>query len=66
MLKSTWYESFSQIFTEDYDFGWYFEEPEKENKRIDFMKKAMNIHHKAIFDSLNEELDRFRPYGIIG
>lgn len=26
----------------------------------------MHIHIKAIFDSLNETIDKFRPYGLIG
>lgn len=26
----------------------------------------MHIHIKSIFDSLNETLDKYRPYGLIG
>ena len=66
VLDVKWYEAFSKIYIQEYDFGWYFEEEEKEKKRIEFMKKAMNIHNKSIFDSLNESLDAFRPYGVIG
>lgn len=53
VIQVKWYEEYYRVYSGDYDFGWYFEEPEKEAKRVDFMKKAMNIHHKAIFDALN-------------
>lgn len=26
----------------------------------------MHIHTKAIFDSINETIDKYRPYGLIG
>lgn len=30
------------------------------------MKTALHIHHKALFDSINEMLDHERPYGVWG
>lgn len=31
-----------------------------------FLKNAVHIHNKAIFDALNEILDKHRPYGVWG
>ena len=39
---------------------------EKEKKRRAFLKNAIHIHNKAIFDALNEHLDRERPFGVWG
>ena len=30
------------------------------------MKNAIHIHNKAIFDALNETLDKERPFGVWG
>lgn len=30
------------------------------------MKNVLHIHHKALFDALNEYLDILRPFGIWG
>ena len=39
---------------------------EKEKKRRAFLKNAIHIHNKAVFDALNETLDKERPYGVLG
>jgi hypothetical protein len=31
-----------------------------------FLKNAIHIHNKSIFDALNESLDKQRPYGVWG
>ena len=61
-----WFEEFSPIYVEDYDFGAYFSDKSHELRRIDFLKSAMHIHNKAIFDSINEAVDKFRPHGLTG
>ena len=47
-------------------FEKYYEDEEKERKRRAFLKNAIHIHNKAIFDALNETLDKVRPYGVWG
>jgi hypothetical protein len=33
---------------------------------VAFLKTALHINNKALFDSLNEMLDHERPYGVWG
>jgi hypothetical protein len=35
-------------------------------KLFNYLWELEHIHHKAIFDAVNESLDRYRPYGIKG
>ena len=44
----------------------YYDDEAKEASRIKFLKSVDHIHHKALFDSLNEWLDAERPFGIWG
>ena len=49
----TWFEKFSQIAIENYEFDLYFDDPEKEEKRINFLRHALHFHNKAVFDCMN-------------
>jgi hypothetical protein len=44
----------------------YYEDEEREGKRRLFIKNAVHIHNKAIYDAYNEALDKDRPFGIWG
>ena len=44
----------------------YYEDEVKEHSRVKFLKSVDHIHHKAVFDGLNEWLDIERPFGIWG
>lgn len=44
----------------------FYDDDTKEQSRRKFLKSIDHIHHKALFDSLNESLDAERPYGIWG
>lgn len=35
----------------------YYEDEEKEHNRLSFLRTALNINNKSLFDSLNENLD---------
>lgn len=52
------FETFEQGFLAGLQFEKYYEDEEKEKKRRVFLKNAIHIHNKAIFDALNETLDR--------
>jgi hypothetical protein len=52
------FEGFEQTFLAELQFEKYYEDEEKEKKRRVFLKNAIHIHNKAIFDALNETLDR--------
>lgn len=60
------FEAFEQSFLAGLQFEKYYEDEEKEKKRRIFLKNAIHIHNKAIFDALNETLDRERPFGVWG
>jgi hypothetical protein len=47
------FEAFEQSFLAGLQFEKYYEEEEKEKKRRIFLKNAIHIHNKAIFDALN-------------
>lgn len=44
----------------------YYESEEKDTQRVNFLRNCTHIHHKAIYDCLNENLDYLRVYGIWG
>lgn len=44
----------------------YYDDDEREESRVSFLKTALHIHNKALFDSVNEMLDHERPYGVWG
>lgn len=48
------------------EFETYYDDPDKEEARIGFLKTILHIHNRALFDSLNEFLDQERPFGIWG
>jgi hypothetical protein len=48
------------------EFEEYYDDPDKEEARINFLKTILHIHNKALFDSLNEFMDHERPFGIWG
>jgi hypothetical protein len=52
------FENFEQTYLNTLEFEKYYDDEEKEKKRRIFLKNAIHIHNKAIFDSLNETLDR--------
>lgn len=60
------FENFEQTFLNSLQFEKYYDDEEKEKKRKTFLKNAIHIHNKAIFDALNETLDRQRPFGVWG
>lgn len=43
-----------------------FDDDNKEVARARYLKNLDKIHHKALFDSLNESLDIERPFGLWG
>ena len=51
---------------ERYEFDLYFDDPEKEEKRINFLRHALHFHNKAVFDCINESIDKYRPFGLFG
>lgn len=38
-------------------FPKFYESEERDQQRINFLRNCTHIHHKAIFDCLNEHLD---------
>lgn len=60
------FEKFEQIYLNKVPIEQYYDDEEKEKKRRVFLKNAMHVHNKAIFDCLNELLDRERLFGLWG
>ena len=60
------FEQFEKFYLDTVEINQYYEDEEKEKKRKVFLKNAIHIHNKAIFDAMNETLDRERPYGVWG
>ena len=60
------FNKFEKALLTSVEFEPYYEDEEKQQKRIQFLKNILHIHNKAIFDSLNECLDHQRPFGIWG
>ena len=66
-MSLNWFHEFSHEYINEYNFGIYYEDDkDRESKRQTFLKNAMHIQNKAIFDSINEVVDKYRPYGLIG
>jgi hypothetical protein len=67
IFSADWFQEFSRKEVNKYELGTYFPiDEDRESRRRAFVQSAMYIHIKAIFDSLNETIDKYRPYGVIG
>ena len=60
------FEKFQTSLLPTLEFEQYYDDPEKEEARVGFLKTILHIHNRALFDSLNEFMDHERPYGIWG
>ena len=67
ILPSKVFEDYQKVYEKDHlDIAKCFSNPKKEESRRAFLKSVSYVHHKAIFDCLNEFLDYERAYGIWG
>lgn len=60
------FEKFQQNLLPTLEFEQYYDDTEKQEARVSFLKTIMHIHNRALFDSLNEFMDHERPFGIWG
>ena len=47
------FQNFEQTYLNTLEFEKYYDDQEKQKKRRIFLKNAIHIHNKAVFDSLN-------------
>jgi hypothetical protein len=66
IIPITVFDKFQQSLLPTLEFEEYYDDPDKEEARINFLKTILHIHNKALFDSLNEFMDHERPFGIWG
>lgn len=66
MLPIDVFEKVSRLPELELKLERYYDDDEREVNRLSFLKTALNINNKALFDCLNEMLDHERPYGVWG
>lgn len=47
------FEKFQQGLLPTLEFEQYYDDPEKEEARVGFLKTILHIHNRALFDSMN-------------
>ena len=47
-------------------FAPYYDEERRDQQRVNFLRNCLHIHHKALFDCMNEQLDYHRVHGVWG
>lgn len=66
ILTSTTFDMFEDAYMKTVKIEKYYDDEEREAKRRNFIKNAIHIHNKAIYDAYNETLDKDRPFGMWG
>ena len=66
ILTAKIFDSFEESYMRTLRIERYYEDEEREAKRRLFIKNAIHIHNKAIYDAYNEALDKDRPFGAWG